>query len=263
MAYTPPAWNAVDFAKPGVAYSPPDWDEVDFPNLPGFNIATGSAISFAGATPVANATLTLNLASTISLTVLAGGRRDGSAWDNPWTVSGTTLDWKSSFEKQRDFSCLTASSVSWNARFQYVSELVSPTATAIDWRSSFSVVPHNVLKRGSIDLGLKSAVAWKSNFAAPAEFIRDNANKTTLAFVAGFEKPSSFSMKPSSFASWKARFNYPATFSMTPETNVVWRSSSSGYSNPCCMQPVACRIPVYATAARFVVTCKSRLCLRS
>jgi hypothetical protein len=29
------------------------------------------------------------------------------------------------------------------------------------------------------------------------------------------------------------------------------------------MQPVACRIPVYATAARFVVTCKSRLCLRS
>lgn len=136
MAYTPPAWNAVDFAKPGVAYSPPDWDEVDFPNLPGFNIATGSAISFAGATPVANATLTLNLASTISLAVLAGGRRDGSAWDNPWTVSGTTLDWKSSFEKQRDFTSAPKSTVLWKARFEAGTDMSLAPASAVAWKSA-------------------------------------------------------------------------------------------------------------------------------
>jgi hypothetical protein len=84
-----------------------------------------------------------------------------------------------------------------------------------------------------------------------------------LAFIAGFEKPTAFSMKPGSITSWKARFHYPSTLSMTPSTNVVWRSSSSGYIDPCCMRPVACRIPVYATAARFVVACKTLLGLRS
>jgi len=263
MAYTPPSWNAVDFGASGEGYTPPAWGEVKFPAEPGFIVLTGSTTSFAGASPIEQRAIATVVGSVSTFEGLAVVGSPTTAWANPWSATGTAIDWKSRAEMPRDFSCPAASSVSWNASFQYVSELVSPTATAIDWRSSFSVVPHNVLKQGSIDLSLKSAVAWKSSFAAPAEFIRDNASKTTLAFVAGFEKPVSFSMKPGSIASWKGRFHYPSTFSMTPATTVVWRSSSSGYSNPCCMQPVACRLPVYATAARFVVTCKSRLCLRS
>ena len=263
MAYTPPSWNAVDFGASGEGYTPPAWDEVKFPNEPGFKIQTGSVPGFIGATPIAPTDLLATVSTTILLEVIAAGWVPGDAWSNPWSATGTTVAWKSRAETPRDFSCPTASSVSWNTRFQYVSELVSTTGSATDWRSSFSIVPHNVLKQGKIDLNLKSAAAWKSRFAAPAEFIRDNASKTTLAFVAGFEKPASFAMRPGSLASWKARFNYPSAFSMSPATSIVWRSSSSGYSNPCCMQPVACRIPVYATAARFAVTCKSRLCLRS
>ena len=263
MAYTPPSWNAVDFGASGEGYTPPAWDEVKFPAEPGFIVLTGSATSFVGASPIEQRAIAVVAGSASVFEALAVVGSPTTAWANPWSATGTSIDWRSRTETPRDFSCGTASSVSWNARFQYVSELVSSAATAIDWRSSSSIVPHNVIKQGSIDLSLKSAVAWKSSFAAPAEFIRDNASKTTLTFVAGFEKPASFSMKPGSIASWKGRFHYPSTFSMPPATSIVWRSSSSGYSNPCCMQPVACRIPVYATAARFVVTCKSRLCLRS
>ena len=263
MAYTPPSWNAVDFGATTNAYTPPVWNDIDFPVKLDLRILTGSTINFVGYTPIAPAELIRTVGSTVLLNTIGVGWVPGDAWPSPWTNSGSSVNWLSSYERQSNFTCATASSVSWSARFQYVSELVSTAGSATDWRSSFSVVPHNVLKQGSIDLNLKSVAAWKSRFAAPAEFIRDNASKTTLAFIAGFEKPTAFSMKPGSIASWKGRFHYLSTFSMPPATSIVWRSSSSGYSNPCCMQPVACRIPVYATAARFVVTCKSRLCLRS
>lgn len=267
MAYTPPIGDTVDFNAIGGTYTPPAGNDVNFDwsaLLPeGFGIVCWSVVSFIGGTAKEARDFVIAGETDFSVQASSVNFVLSDAWANPWSATGTAIDWKSRAETPRDFSCPTASSVSWNVSFQYVSELVSPTATAIDWRSSFSVVPHNVLKQGSIDLSLKSAVAWKSSFAAPAEFIRDNASKTTLAFVAGFEKPVSFSMKPGSIASWKGRFHYPSTFSMPPATSIVWRSSSSGYSNPCCMQPVACRIPVYATAARFVVTCRSRLCLRS
>jgi len=267
MAYTPPIGDAVDFNAIGGTYTPPAGNDVNFDwsaLLPeGFGIVCWSVVSFIGGTAKEARDFVILCGTDLSVQASRVNFVLSDAWANPWSATGTSIDWRSRTETPRDFSCATSSSVSWNARFQYVSELISSAATAIDWRSSFSVVPHNVLKQGSIDLSLKSAVAWKSSFAAPAEFIRDNASKTTLAFVAGFEKPSSFSMKPWSIASWKGRFHYPSTFSIPPATSIVWRSSSSGYSNPCCMQPVACRIPVYATAARFVVTCKSRLCLRS
>ena len=168
MAYTPPSWNAVDFGASGEGYTPPAWGEVKFPNEPGFKIQTGSVPGFIGATPIAPTDLLATVSTTILLEVIAAGWVPGDAWSNPWSATGTTVAWKSRAETPRDFSCPTASSVSWNTSFQNVSELASQMTTSTARRTLVRVFPHNVLKRGSIDLGLKSAVAWKSNFAAPA-----------------------------------------------------------------------------------------------
>lgn len=136
MAYTPPAWNAVDFAETGVAYTPPAWNEVNFPVAQSLVVNCASTINFVGFLPIAPTTHSVSAATTVAFSGIAVTWKPVDAWDNPWTVSGTTLDWKSSFEKQRAFTSAPKTTVLWNARFEAASVMSLAPASAVAWKSA-------------------------------------------------------------------------------------------------------------------------------
>lgn len=206
MAYTPPAYNAVNFKPKASGYTPPAYNAVNFkllPDTPTANIQGRTTIAFAA------------LALAQSQTTIAGSTTTALA-------SGAT--------KQSVFSVITASDF---VPVQYNPRGIIESSTTISFVLG-AVTPSDATITGATTIDFEryydTPIVGITNFTPLGGGITSDrfqsVNKTGGTFRAIYEAPSRFTLRGKGTCSFASRNNATATFAANASANTSFSGSA-------------------------------------